>query len=213
MTDTRPPSYKRFIELEDWYLSNRDNWPDPDKCPNFKQEEERLASQLEHNLQERQIALWQCLKEIKDSEGAYSVPLRLISTLCYAMEDLITRGEANDYLRPSLRDKHKQKYHPIVRMAIEHAVKYVSHHQKNVPGFNRPNYWQDIVITYEVNEKTVRTWAEKPEYRDSSISAIPWTDLKTAMTAIEFWGEVYRSGGKASSNRAALKKSRKAAGK
>lgn len=207
MSNARPPSYQRFIELEDWYLINRDRWSeDP-------QEQEKIATEMEQNLEERQMLLWQCLKEIKDSEGVCAVPSRLISTLCYAMEDLITRGEANDYFRPSPRSKHKPKYHPIVRMAIEHAVKYILHHEQPVPGFKRENYWQDIVKTYEVDEKTARTWAKNEDYRNAKWNEIPWSNIETGIAAIEFWGEVYRSGGKASSRKAVLKKARKRAGK
>lgn len=191
-----PPSYKQFIQLEDWYLINRGT---------------ATLEALEDNLRERQKTLLQCFVEYKEGNGAYFLPPRLIITIIGAMQDL-QRGETEGYFKPFTRPSKRPENHPHIEMAIEQAVRYVRHHQEKAAGFNSPKYIQDVCDEYKVKPQTVRTWVKIPKYKNSATTTVPWSSLEQGRLAIQVMGEIYRNSGKASSVDAINRKQRKRKG-
>jgi len=193
-----PPSYQKFIDLEDWYIANRGDASGVD---------------LDKNLRERQVLLAQCLKEALNEDENYFVPKRILITLTSAFDDLILRGNAESYFKPFKRIGGRPKNHPHIDMAIAHAVKYIKHHQDSVAGFNRPNYLSDITKLYDVNAKTALSWSENKRYLNMPIMRFVWDSFDKGEAAITVMGEIYRNSDKAYSQAAVCKKALKRAGK
>jgi hypothetical protein len=188
-----PPSYKRFIELEDWYYAHRGIVPTND---------------IEQNLRERQTALYMCLNEVALSKGAYILPIRLVQTLAGEMEDLI-RGLKADLLIPFKRGRGRPKQYPHIKMAIEQAVNYIALNKIKHADFNRKSYIKDIYTAFDVDEQTVHDWLSHDEYKEIQKNPILWPNLKFGMGIINFMADIFRYSGKAYSVNALANKGKR----
>lgn len=188
-----PPSYKRFVELEDWYYAHRGMVP---------------AIEIEQNLRERQTALYMCLNEVALSKGAYILPIRLVQTLANEMEDLI-RGQKADLLTPFNRGRGRPKQHPHVKMAIEQAVNYIALNKMKHADFKRKSYIKDIYTAFDVDEQTVHDWLGHDDYKQIQETPILWPNLKFGMGVINIMVDIFRYNGKAYSKKAVENKDNK----